>query len=1192
MSSIKHITANGTTYDIGDGVLETPVTIDGVSFDGSTNILHYGVCSTGASTAAKTVSVTGFVLAAGARVEVKFTNENTAASPTLNVSDTGAKSIAAMTAWKAGVTVAFVYDGTKWIPVSGIEVDDIFSRLGNLSLGADGLTPDNVPSTTGYYLSATTVTEAYTGVSQRGIFTVYSSDGGTIYLQTFVLEDGSVFVRYGNTGDFVVYAGSKTGRMFYTASPTATVSGASDSSGGVMNLYLPYADGKHIRVAFMHGTRSDYDGTGTPTYHNENVYRLEQGAIGSFSGSTFTSDSTFVVSGAWEAAVYKNDAGSAVGTFHGWEKFSRCLIQVDGETIADLTPAAPNLPSVSLTEALNIDILYWSEIYELPSAGVTTETKLLDAFRRYHISGGTITVTQRNVWAQAGTHREYVGMGCFSKALTDRAICDYDYTLYDVSNQNATAISGLSNAKPHVSYAKEFGMTSGASGTIVVEPPCDFYVNNTVQDAAYNKLYFSVVKPVAVGDEWRNTATFMFGSSSEKEARNYVEKNFSATVGNLPEFGTDGVLLDSGISADDAALQDGYYAGLTAGAAETLTGRGDGVPAEFTFRTSGGGADVADGTATIQALKGNTICWNQLVENGNFASTDSWAVTNGSLSASGNILTITVTEDGNVTLSKTSGHRFDVVAGRKYFVFVRATSPRTANSYVYLAGTTGANAAAVSWVANTEVTFAYIITADTAVANNGQCLGIRFGGSGVFTVGDEITVRAAMVFDLSAMFGAGNEPTAEQFRALFPMDFYTQTDPTPLHYNGTGIQTIGFNAWDGEWESGTISSTTGAESPNSSTVRSKNYIPVIPGQTYYIYHEGGTTSPDTKLYPRCYDAEKKYLGTGSGNISTNAGTWTMPANCCYLRFVIQNTTTLSENEVTINLSWSGYRNGEQEDYWINTRALPVSSYFPTGMKSAGLVYDELRADKAITRIASVDMGDLTWDVTTIYTNPVFWANLPATAAQGRNAVAQGYAWDPDSTFDTIPDKTGYGYSYNDNARIAIRDDNYATKEAFAAAVVGKKIFFEVAAPTQTAIDPPLNLSYKVSDYGTERSLPDNTATPTTSPLLADIIYGLNVQDTVRRLPINYISKDSFDALASELSTTIGVAITATYNATTESYNFTIADNRPLQIVSAPSSSTDAGTKGNIAIGTNYLYICIQTGDAGNAVWKRVALSTW
>lgn len=88
--------------------------------------LFYGTCATAAATAAKTVTLSGFSLVTGAVVAVKFTYANTAASPTLNVNGTGAKSIAVYGstaagsgAWSAGEVVLFVYDGTRWVMNSG-----------------------------------------------------------------------------------------------------------------------------------------------------------------------------------------------------------------------------------------------------------------------------------------------------------------------------------------------------------------------------------------------------------------------------------------------------------------------------------------------------------------------------------------------------------------------------------------------------------------------------------------------------------------------------------------------------------------------------------------------------------------------------------------------------------------------------------------------------------------------------------------------------------------------------------------------------------------------------------------------------------------------------------------------------------------------------------------------------------------
>ena len=98
--------------------LQEKRSIDGVNFDGTAGIIHYGNCTTNAATVAKLVSCTNFVLGVGARIIVKFNNTNTASNPTLNVNDTGAKPIQHKgiaiqpQALSANGTYEFVYDGT------------------------------------------------------------------------------------------------------------------------------------------------------------------------------------------------------------------------------------------------------------------------------------------------------------------------------------------------------------------------------------------------------------------------------------------------------------------------------------------------------------------------------------------------------------------------------------------------------------------------------------------------------------------------------------------------------------------------------------------------------------------------------------------------------------------------------------------------------------------------------------------------------------------------------------------------------------------------------------------------------------------------------------------------------------------------------------------------------------------------
>ena len=107
--------------------------INGMSVDGSANRFNYGTCSTAAGTAAKTVACTGFTLATGSEITVKFTVTNTASSPTLNVNSTGAKAIyyngAAITAGylKANKTYTFRYNGTQYDLVGDIDTNTTYS---------------------------------------------------------------------------------------------------------------------------------------------------------------------------------------------------------------------------------------------------------------------------------------------------------------------------------------------------------------------------------------------------------------------------------------------------------------------------------------------------------------------------------------------------------------------------------------------------------------------------------------------------------------------------------------------------------------------------------------------------------------------------------------------------------------------------------------------------------------------------------------------------------------------------------------------------------------------------------------------------------------------------------------------------------------------------------------------------------
>lgn len=86
------------------------VTISDTTHDIVAGGITYCTCETAASTAAKVATVVSgnFSLFVGATIIVKFTNQNSVASPTLNVANTGAKPITryGTTAASSGTTTS------------------------------------------------------------------------------------------------------------------------------------------------------------------------------------------------------------------------------------------------------------------------------------------------------------------------------------------------------------------------------------------------------------------------------------------------------------------------------------------------------------------------------------------------------------------------------------------------------------------------------------------------------------------------------------------------------------------------------------------------------------------------------------------------------------------------------------------------------------------------------------------------------------------------------------------------------------------------------------------------------------------------------------------------------------------------------------------------------------------------------
>ena len=158
------INASQFTYNPGTNVLTvgsikttTARTIDGVSYDGSANIIHYGTCSTAAATATKEVTCAGFNKTTGAVIYVLFTVTNTAAVADLklDVNGTGAAAfryrggnLPSTSVLSANGLYCFVYDGTYYQFVGDRDTNDnTYDRIRynqNIKAGSTAIVAANI----------------------------------------------------------------------------------------------------------------------------------------------------------------------------------------------------------------------------------------------------------------------------------------------------------------------------------------------------------------------------------------------------------------------------------------------------------------------------------------------------------------------------------------------------------------------------------------------------------------------------------------------------------------------------------------------------------------------------------------------------------------------------------------------------------------------------------------------------------------------------------------------------------------------------------------------------------------------------------------------------------------------------------------------------------------------------------------
>ena len=531
---------------------------------------------------------------------------------------------------------------------------------------------------------------------------------------------------------------------------------------------------------------------------------------------------------------------------------------------------------------------------------------------------------------------------------------------------------------------------------------------------------------------------------------------------------------------------------------------------EFWYRKTGDGITSTNtsGHGRISRIYGKSIIWNQLVQNGNFADNSIWSNVG---TTSNGVITVTRTATGSA-ITQSLAQNMSYANDHKYLFFASLKSNNSSTTInLFPTGTSLDGSTLYNYYSEwTRVSYLW-----TKTGTDHQ---LQFRGYNLTdpSVNIDFSVKNVVCFDLTQMFGSGNEPsTAAEFEAMFPEEYYDYNAGEIRSLDFDAIETIGFNQFDGEIGLGNVSSLDGGISSHETNRYSKNFIPIIPNTQYYLY------KPSIILvYPRYYDINKNYLTfaeLGISDTSTN-GNFTTPARAYYMRFVslASSGNTYPDNpEICINLS-DPTRNGTYEPYWKKTNYVKISRdlrqrdllddhnyIFPDGLRSAGNVYDEIVGNKAIKRVGKINLGDYSWSAQTAYDH-LFNTTIPTMVTSVGSGVSNilcpkyltvnKTTWANFSTMDQVIMKVGGNTT---SKTIGISDSNYSTGSALKTALSGVYCLYELETPVE--YDLPQDWRYQIDTCGTERFIDANM------PIKADIDYTLIDKVTKSALDENYLS---------------------------------------------------------------------------------------
>lgn len=311
------------------------------------------------------------------------------------------------------------------------------------------------------------------------------------------------------------------------------------------------------------------------------------------------------------------------------------------------------------------------------------------------------------------------------------------------------------------------------------------------------------------------------------------------------------------------------------------------------------------------------------------------------------------------------------------------------------------------------------------------------------------------IYDLTAMFGSGNEPTSvEEFEKMFPAEYYPYNAGEIVSAGTESIVEQGRNLWDEVWKVGTISSSSGNNEGSTAVIYSENYIPIIPNSTYIFVYVGSAKFENVKT--RFYDHSKKYIGYNDNNGQTvyPNKSFITPSNAFYVRFTLPPD---YGNVYKTDIALIAGSSGAYTPYHRNVYPIPEAiRNLPGYGWSAGTArnYVDYENKRYVQCVGSVNLGTLSWrvgDSVSFETFQLTGQKLTKNYDIAPNILCSKYPTKTQNELWGKTNVTGITTNANVDGYVYVNDTSYTDATAFKQAMSGVILYYELANPIVTDI---------------------------------------------------------------------------------------------------------------------------------------------